>query len=307
MIAASGKGYLLMTFKGILKSVAKAFLYFAVYFGWQIVVVYWAYIAATFMTVPGLDVSDPSMIDFNALTSEILTKSTDFIMKYSLHLTLVAGILAVATDFIITKARRRSFFTELSIKKFSLSSLPILILLGASLNIFVSLVLNMIPFPQEWIDSYTESSQAIVGGGTLISWFVTVISAPIVEEITFRGFMYSRLKQGMPMFAAMIVSSWVFGLVHGEIIWVIYASLLGMLLTWVAEKHGSLAASMVVHISFNLFGMLSSYVNELSTAVFWLSLISSGLAAAAAVMYINRSSERRIEFSFKKDTSDVSK
>lgn len=296
-----------MTFKGILKSVAKAFLYFAVYFGWQIVVVYWAYIAATFMTIPGLNLSDPSALDVDALTAEILAKSADFIMNYSLHLTLVAGVLAVATDLIITKARRRRFFDELSIKKFPLSSLPVLVLLGASLNIFVSLVLNLIPFPQEWIDSYTESSQMIVGGETLMAWIVTVISAPIVEEITFRGFMYSRLKQGMPMFAAMIVSSWVFGLVHGEIIWVIYASLLGMLLTWVAEKHRSLLASITVHISFNLFGMLSSYIDELSTAVFWLAIISSGLAAAAAIIYINRSSEHKIEFSFRKNTSDIPK
>ena len=50
----------------------------------------------------------------------------------------------------------------------------------------------------------------------VVSIIVTVISAPIVEEVTFRGFMYGQLKGGMPMFAAMLISSWVFGMVHGD-------------------------------------------------------------------------------------------
>ena len=163
----------------------------------------------------------------------------------------------------------------------------------------MSLALNLIPFPQEWIDSYTESASQLSNGGLIVSTIVTVITAPIVEEMTFRGYMYKGLKTGMPMFAAMLISSWVFGLVHGEVIWVIYASLLGLAFTWTTEKCGSLLASMIVHMTFNLFGVLTQYVGEMSEWAFWLLLVSSAIAALAAVVFINRSSDRKIEFSMK--------
>ena len=102
------------------------------------------------------------------------------------------------------------------------------------------------------------------------------------------------------MFAAMLISSWVFGLVHGEVIWVIYASLLGLVFTWTTEKCGSLLASMIVHITFNLFGVLTQYVGEMSEWAFWLLFVSSAIAALAAVIFISRSSDRKIEFSMKR-------
>ena len=46
-----------MTLKGFLRAALRAFLAFAIYFGWQIIVVNWAYIAATFVVMPGIDPS----------------------------------------------------------------------------------------------------------------------------------------------------------------------------------------------------------------------------------------------------------
>ena len=51
--------------------------------------------------------------------------------------------------------------------------------------------------------------------------------------------------------------------------------------------------------TFNLFGVLTQYVGEMSEWAFWLLLVSSAIAALAAVVFINRSSDRKIEFSMK--------
>ena len=288
-----------MTLKGFLRAALRAFLAFAIYFGWQIIVVNWAYIAATFVVMPGIDPSALTGADYDSMLIEFQNKAAEIVMNYSMHLTLVSGVLAALTFIIIAKARRRKFLDDLGVKKLPANLIPVLILLGASLNIFVSLALNLIPFPQEWIDSYTESALQLSNGGLIVSTIVTVITAPIVEEMTFRGYMYKGLKTGMPMFAAMLISSWVFGLVHGEVIWVIYASLLGLVFTWTTEKCGSLLASMIVHMTFNLFGVLTQYVGEMSEWAFWLLIVSSAIAALAAVVFINRSSDRKIEFSMK--------
>ena len=288
-----------MTLKGFLKAALRAFLAFAIYFGWQIIVVNWAYIAATFIVMPGIDPSALTGADYDAMLINFQNKAAEIVMKYSMHLTLLSGVLAVLTFFIIAKARRKNFLEDLGVRKLPANMIPVLILLGAALNVFVSLALNCIPFPQEWVESYTESASQLSNGGFIVSTLVTVITAPIVEEMTFRGYMYSGLKSGMPMFAAMLISSWVFGLVHGEVIWVIYASVIGLVFTWTTEKCGSLLASMIVHMTFNLFGVLSEYVGEMSEWAFWLLFISSAFAVTAAMIFINRSSDRKIEFSMR--------
>ena len=82
--------------------------------------------------------------------------------------------------------------------------------------------MNLIPFPQAWIDSYEASSSELLGNVGIALWIAVVIMAPLVEELTFRGFMYTRLKQGMPKWIAVVLTSLVFGIVHGTIIWAIY-------------------------------------------------------------------------------------
>ena len=66
-------------------------------------------------------------------------------------------------------------------------------------------------------------------------WISVVIMAPLVEELTFRGFMYTRLKQGMPKWIAIIVTSLIFGCVHGTIIWAMYTFVFSLALIFVFE------------------------------------------------------------------------
>lgn len=290
-----------MTLKGVLKSFAKALLYFAIYFGWQIIVMNWASIAATVYiqsTTSGLAGMDP-----NQLMNEMYNRVFDIIMKYSMELTLISGILTLVTFFVIFKARKKDPFREAGLTKLELPKIPVLIALGASLNVFITMAMSLIPFPAEWIDSYIESSEMLTGGG-IIAMITTIIAAPLVEEITFRGVIYSRLKGGMPMFAAMLLSSWVFGMMHGEVIWVIYAALLGLLLAWVFEKYRSLTASIIVHFAFNLFGMLSELLGDIGGFTYYSLLISSGIASSALIIYIIKKSEYKIEFNFKNATEE---
>lgn len=179
-----------------------------------------------------------------------------------------------------------------------------LIALGAALNIFISLAITLIPFPADWVESYSESSSVLTESGILITLVTSVIAAPLVEEITFRGLIYSRLKQGMPMFAAMIISAWVFGMMHGTVIWFLYAALIGLLLSWIYEKYHSLTASVLVHFSFNLFGSLMELIGGMSDVAFLLMLTASGIASVALLIFIQRNSPHKIEFSFAGNSGD---
>ena len=274
-----------------------ALLYFAIYYGWQLIVGNWASFAASWyaMMTAG-EIPPAGSTEYIEWMTSMQNYVYELVMKYSMILTLISGILALVTFFVIMKARKKRPLADIGLTRINPWLALELFALGAALNVFVTFAMSIIPFPTEWVNSYIESSSMLADANVVISIIVTVISAPIVEEITFRGFMYGQLKGGMPMFAAMLISSWVFGMVHGDLIWFMYAFLLGIVLTYIGEKCGALTAPIIVHMAFNLFGSLTGLLGDMSETTFFILLISSGLVSLALLIHIGRSSERKIEF-----------
>lgn len=286
-----------MNLRRFLRALGGALLYFAIYYGWQLIVGNWASFAASWyaMMTSG-EIPPAGSTEYIEWMTSMQNYVYELVMKYSMILTLISGILALVTFFVIMKARKKRPLADIGLTRINPWLALELIGLGAALNVFVTFAMAIIPFPTEWVNSYIESSSMLADANVVISIIVTVISAPIVEEITFRGFMYGQLKGGMPMFAAMLISSWVFGMVHGDLIWFMYAFLLGIVLTYIGEKCGALTAPIIVHMAFNLFGSLSGLLGDMSETTFFILLISSGLVSLALLIHIGRSSERKIEF-----------
>lgn len=291
-----------MSIKGFLKACGKAAAYFAVYFVWQVIVVNWVSIIATFFVSSGYD--DTQMRDYGAMMDEITAKVYDIIDKYSLHITFVAGALAVLTFVIIFKVRKKKPLLEMGITKIPLSQVPVLILFGLSLNMFISVFLSMIPFPESWVESYNTSTGVIAEAGIVITLLTTLVCAPIVEEITFRGLMYSRLCKGMPMFAAMLISSWIFGVVHGNVIQMLYAALLGYIICYTRVKYQSLTACILVHFGFNLFSCFGDLLGDVSESVMYIIMLGGAAISLGLLIYISRRNGNKIEFTMKENEND---
>ena len=66
----------------------------------------------------------------------------------------------------------------------------------------------------------------------------------------------------MPILAAAILTSVVFGMMHGTVIWFLYTFLFGMILIWVFERFHSLTASILLHVAYNLSGMALALIPE---------------------------------------------
>lgn len=78
--------------------------------------------------------------------------------------------------------------------------------------------------------------------------FSIVIMAPLMEELLVRGGMQGHLmrKWKNPMWA-IVVSSLIFGLIHGNPVQIFFAFLSGMALGWVYYRTGSLLPCMLMH------------------------------------------------------------
>ena len=83
----------------------------------------------------------------------------------------------------------------------------------------------------------------------LVRIAVTVLVAPVVEELVFRGFIYRAFERQWGWFVSMIVTSALFGLYH-PYAWSAFTS--SVLFVCMLRRTGSLRAPILAHTLFNL-------------------------------------------------------
>jgi len=253
-------------------AVLKAVVYFAVYLLTQVLVsVVYSTVLTTQMTMELM--ASGEEIDVMAMTMEV----TEVLMGRLMEMTFVAGLVTLVLFWLVFLIRRKKFKKEVCLRKFPANGILPIAVLAACFNVITSVIITYIPWPQSWMDSYAANSSSI--DGSLMSWITAVLMAPVLEEIVFRGLMYTRLKKGLPVIAAAIVTSLAFGIAHGTMIWAIYTFIFSLVLIWVFEKFQSLGACIVLHMAYNLSGMALSLIPEEAAIVIWI-LFALGIVGA---------------------------
>jgi len=101
------------------------------------------------------------------------------------------------------------------------------------------------------------------GGGDITAFIIGLlapcVSAPIFEEVLYRGFLLPTLHRFMPLGAALPLQGLLFGLHHRAIPTLLPLSLLGWLWGWFYVKTGNLCIPMLMHAMWNS----RSFVNSL--------------------------------------------
>ena len=85
--------------------------------------------------------------------------------------------------------------------------------------------------------------------GTII--ITACIIAPITEELIFRGMMYPLLKKGMGVFLGCVISSFMFSLIHYNILSFSVLFVFSCCLTYIYEKSNNILVPIVSHAVFN--------------------------------------------------------
>lgn len=85
-----------------------------------------------------------------------------------------------------------------------------------------------------------------------LSFVTTVLIAPAVEELLFRGVLFGSLRTRLPIWLAAILAASVFGLLHGQLNAMIYTFLLGLILIWLYQRSTSLLPGILLHTLNNL-------------------------------------------------------
>ena len=168
----------------------------------------------------------------------------------------------------MSKQLRTNYFTikQKSAKEI-LAILAMIVLLGISVQFFSSCilttVLNLMPSVAE---EYMNNLSAILEITPRMLLQVCLI-APIIEELFFRGLIFSLMSKLLPFIFANVVQAIVFGIYHGNVVQVVYAFILGMFIGYILFITGSIVYTIVLHMSINLTGMFIDRIVPMDEAL----------------------------------------
>jgi Predicted metal-dependent membrane protease len=171
---------------------------------------------------------------------------------------LIYYLLSTGIPFLIVNSIRKNK-TDSNSFNLSIENNRVIpfVIVGTIVLLFgiISPIGNLIPMPESIKKMFMD-----LGSQTgLFTFILTVIAAPILEELIFRGIILDGLLKQYSPIKSILISSLLFGLVHLNPWQFVTGLLIGLFSGWVYYKTRSLSLSIIIHASANLSGFLMRY------------------------------------------------
>lgn len=95
----------------------------------------------------------------------------------------------------------------------------------------------------------------------ILAFLTLVVIAPVAEEVLFRGYLFGKLKKFIPIWVAILVTSLLFGAVHGAWNVAIDTFALSLVLCLLRLSTGSLWAPILLHMTKNGIAYYILFIN----------------------------------------------
>jgi hypothetical protein len=179
----------------------------------------------------------------------------------------------------------RSLREPAPVIKYALAS----IVIAACLSVALNNIISMTPLV-EMSSGFKEANEAFYGSTLVLELVSSALFTPILEELVFRGIIFTRLRRELPKYTAIAMSALIFALVHWNIVQFIYALILGFVLALLMERANHLYAAVLGHITANLIAVIRTETGFLSSTVqgdaFSWAVSAALLLTGAAGVYI---------------------
>jgi uncharacterized protein len=194
-------------------------------------------------------------IDFNSFKASTYSNSVYF--------TIITAIILIPIFWFIAWLRKQKLLEYCSFNKIRKQGLIISIFIGISLVLPVDFIVNLFSIDKLSPDTEQIFNVMFTSNNVFVLLLGVGIAAPIIEEILFRGLIFSELRKHLPIPVAIVIQGLIFGAMHMNFTQFIYAAPLGILFGVVFIWVKSIWATIFIHISFNSAGvLLSKYFNE---------------------------------------------
>ena len=170
-------------------------------------------------------------------------------------------ILAPQLGMILTPALLMAVMLTTSLRK-SLRirmphglTLPMAVLLGITLHPMYVMLAQWIsytyPISEEALRSMQPFTEQMQNAPWISIIFLMAFIPAVCEELAFRGFIFGGLVRQKGRFRAVMVTAIMFGVSHGVLQQSIAATIMGVLLGWIALRTGSVLPGMLIHFTNN--------------------------------------------------------
>jgi uncharacterized protein len=222
---------------------------------WPVFVTYAAVIVATLMFSLGLAVWVVIRSGPEALASpaeEWLTPGMLLVSSIIVEVSLLGAVLIAARPLTLDRlSMRRGGLGVGSVLVAAVGTLA----LSEALGLLVK-VLDL----HGWgtLASVDRAVRGLRGPRLGLALWVMAILPGVAEELFFRGFMQTRLRERWRSWVAVLVSAAAFGLIHGDPLHAPLALALGVWLGLVCERTGSVWPGVIAHVVNNAVATLES-------------------------------------------------
>lgn len=135
--------------------------------------------------------------------------------------------------------------------QFNIMNAAVIILAGAAFSLgfnYLFAVTGLL----ESSANYSQVAREQFSYGLLPALFFYGVVSPLVEEEVFRGIVYNSLRRNIGIFPAILGSALLFGAIHGNMVQMLYGTIMGIAMASLYEKYGKLLTSILFHSAANI-------------------------------------------------------
>lgn len=199
---------------------------------------------------------------------------------------LISAVLTLLIYFIVEKVKKSSIFKEADIKPATGKQIGLSVVGALGAMFFMNFMLTILPIPQDLLGDLTSGVSKLTAYPFWQAILANALLIPIMEEVLFRGYIFSRLEKAMPSIVAALISSVVFGICHGGLVWAIWAFILGMFICVVRIKSRSIVPGIIIHIIMNTYAMVVSYFPVLENITYPVMYTLTAVGGILMAVYV---------------------
>nr|WP_294495330.1 CPBP family intramembrane glutamic endopeptidase [uncultured Mediterraneibacter sp.] len=194
----------------------------------------------------------PSVREIGEVYVQALEPALKLIAAHRIEIAAVSALATVIlTGILFARDRRLERQCGIALpQKASISKYWTLLVFGIAGSIAATCLMTMVQLA--FYDAgYQQTAEVMYSAGLPVQIVGLGIVIPVSEELMFRGILYKRLRERQTFWYAAVWSAVLFAFMHSNTTQVIYAFLLGVMLSFAYEKFGSFKAPVLLHVLMN--------------------------------------------------------
>lgn len=196
-----------------------------------------------------------------------------FLMVYQ---TVISALIFTLPFLILPKGLGKSVSELLGLRRPKQDLFVPLIMVGVGVSAFANVISNNIGlFFENFGIRFTMSDIQYPEGifGFLLSFITVAVTPALTEEFATRGMVMGSAREYGQSFA-LITSATFFSLMHGNLVQIPFAFIMGIVIGFAVIKTGSLLSGIIIHFINNAVSVFMSYLLDLVPSVILQNIIA---------------------------------